>query len=188
MDVFTQVVSELGCTDRSFGLILSSSGLARSDFDQLFGGLEACFLETIDRALERYGPLIEHSYTSADRPLEAIGAALESLLELLDLNRALARLLFVQARSAGPQVQVRHARQQDELATVLARDVCEPGGGVASASLAAKAMVGATFEAIRSCLLPAKAPRLIELHGPLMSTVVAPCCSETFAKARSARL
>ncbi len=124
-------------------------------------------------SLQRYGPLTEHSYTSADGPLEAISAALESLLEPLASDRPLARLLFVQADSAGPQVQARHTRLYHKLAAVLARDLREPGGGVASSLLAAKAMVGAIFEAIRSRLLPASAPRLIELHGPLMSTVVA---------------
>ncbi len=74
-DLFTQVVSELRPSAHSLRLIPASFGLARSDFEEQFGGLEACFLEAIDRALQRYGPLIE------------------SLLELLDADRPLAAVL-----------------------------------------------------------------------------------------------
>ena len=174
LDLFTQVVSELGCSERSLALILSSSGLSRSDFEERFSGLDGCFLEVIDRALGLHGPLIAHSYTSAERRYDAIGAALESLLELLDAERPLVRLLFVQALSAGPQVKARRQHLLDQLAGVIAGDAFASCGSHAPSPLVGEAIVGAVFTVIRSRLLPAKRSKLIELHGPLMSGVVSP--------------
>jgi AcrR family transcriptional regulator/DNA-binding MarR family transcriptional regulator len=156
--------------------VTARAGVSRRTFYELFADRGECLLAAVEQA----------AGTAAQRAIAAIDprapwanrmrAGLHALLELLDEQPTLAHLCVVQATAAGPAVLARRA----ELLEVLAGTV---DGGRATAryqppALTAQGVVGGVLGVIRSRLLdPQSDPQptqLVELLGPLMSSIVLP--------------
>ena len=96
------------------------------------------------------------------------------LLEVLEGEPALRRLVFVEALGAGPRVLERRAEVLEQLAGVIdeGRAGMKQGGGLPP--LTAEGVVGGAFGVIHARLCQERPGSLIELLGPLMATIVLP--------------
>ena len=107
-----------------------------------------------------------------------VRAALTALLQTLDREPAVRRLVFVEALAAGPRVLARRASVLEGLAGVIdqGRVQCAGAGDVCDRTigLVAEGVVGATFGVIHARLLELRPGPLVGLLGSLMATIVLP--------------
>ena len=90
-----------------------------------------------------------------------IRAGLGALLEFLDSEPALCRLVFVEALGAGPRVLERRARVLGDLGSVIDRGRVGVKAGRVLPPLTAEGVVGAAFSVIHTRLLD-DGPRVAE--------------------------
>lgn len=177
LDAFAVVVAEQGYESASINQIVARAGVSRATFYEFFQSREECFLAAFDSAVERMGALLLHAYSSEATWRDGLRAGLAGLLELLDADPTVGRLLVVEALTAGPRILQRRTEVLEELAAVVdrgAKDV--PAALPPPPRLTAEAVVGGVFMVIHGRMFVdlADQPSLIELLGSLMSILVLP--------------
>jgi AcrR family transcriptional regulator/DNA-binding MarR family transcriptional regulator len=168
------LVGEGGYAGVSARSVSERAGVSNRTFYQAFSDREDCFLAAFDHAVDGLEIELRAAYESEDEWVAKIRAGLAALLETLDREPAVRRLVFVEALAAGPRVLARRASVQEQLAGAIdagRADVQAPVG--VPASMAA-AVVGATFGVIHGRLLEESTAPLSELLGALMATIVLP--------------
>jgi AcrR family transcriptional regulator len=167
-------IAELGYGGLTVSEVIARARISRRTFYEHFADREECFLAAMDLALARVAEPVLAGYRAHGAWRERIAAALSAALELFDEEPELARLLVVDALSAGPPTLERRAAVLDGLvravdagrATARGR---EPG------PLAAEAVVGAVLGVLHARLLAADPHEsLSALAGPLMNAIVLP--------------
>jgi AcrR family transcriptional regulator/DNA-binding MarR family transcriptional regulator len=152
--------------------------MSRRTFYELFSDREDCFLAAFDHALERATSVVVPAYEAQSGWRERVRAGLLALLEFLEEEPGLGRLLVVEALGAGPRALERRARVLDALIEIVDRGRVE--GRVEQEEqprLIAEGVVGAAFDVIHTRVLehdPGARGSLMELANPLMSMIVMP--------------
>ena len=160
-----------GATARS---ISERAGVSNRTFYEFFSDREDCFLAAFNYAVDglelelRAGWDLELGWTARVR------AALGALLEALDREPAVRRLVFVEALAAGPRVLARRARVLESLAGVVDQGRVNAKAPAMLSGLVAEGVVGATFGVIHARLLELRPEPLSELLNQLMATIVLP--------------
>ena len=98
-----EAVATNGYGRTSVKQIVSLAGVSRRAFYEQFANKQECFLATLDLIASRAMDQIAMSYRATEGPLEErLGSALEKFAEVVQGNPKGARLMLVDAPSAGP--------------------------------------------------------------------------------------
>ena len=191
---FVEVLAECGLEDASIGRVCARARVSRRTFYDLFCDREACFLAVVNSAVERISQGVLSAYAEEDRTLKRtapeahtrrthgkqaswrkrVRGALAALLELLDEDPALARVLLVETLKAGPVVLERRRRVFDELAATVEEGRVESKQGAGPPPLTGQSTVGGVISVLHARLLENDPTSLSELLNPLMSMIVHP--------------
>jgi len=171
---FTDILAENGLESATVGRICKRAGVSRRTFYDLFPDREACFLATIDETVERLSQSILDAYSHEDHWYERIRNAFAVLLESLDDDRVLARVLSLETLRAGPAVSMRRQELIDVLTRAVDEGRSESRKGAEPPALAAQSTVGGAISVIHARILEEDTRSLMELLNPLMSMIVHP--------------
>jgi AcrR family transcriptional regulator/DNA-binding MarR family transcriptional regulator len=182
------VASERGAANASVAHVVARAGVSRRTFYELFEDREACFLAAFDQAIEQAAATVLPAYEGQERALsktgwrERIRAGLATLLQFLESEPCLARLVIVEALGAGPLALEHRTRVLAALIAAVDAGKQETRGKQLP-PLAAEGVVGAVFAVVhaRVALAPASHAAagsgnspLPDLLGELMGVIVLP--------------
>jgi AcrR family transcriptional regulator/DNA-binding MarR family transcriptional regulator len=168
------VVGELGYEGLTARRVSERAGASNRTFYECFSDREDCFLAAFNHAVDgleremRAGWEAELGWTARVR------GGLTALLQALDPEPAVRRLVFVEALSAGPRVLARRARVLESLAGVVDQGRANGQAPAGLPGLTAEGVVGATFGVIHARLLELRPGSLVGLRGALMAGIVFP--------------
>jgi AcrR family transcriptional regulator/DNA-binding MarR family transcriptional regulator len=168
------LVYEQGYRGMTVRRVAERAGVSPKTFYVLFCDREDCFLAAFDYALDVLAVAVRPAYDAEREWVERVRAALAALLDILDREPALRRLVFVEALTAGPRVLERRAQMLDRLAGVLDGGRAGMKAPGALPALTAEGIVGATFGVIHARLSQQRPEPLSELLNALMATIVLP--------------
>jgi len=168
------LVSEGGARDLTVGMVAARAAVSRRTFYESFGDLEDCLLAAFDHALDVLAERVLPAYDAEREWAARIRAGLGVLLECLDAEPALRRLVFVEALSAGPRVLARRAQVLEELAVVVDGGRADDRAPEGVPVLVAEGVLGAVFGVIHARLLRRRPEPLVGLLGSLMAAIVLP--------------
>jgi AcrR family transcriptional regulator len=175
--------------------VVARSGVSRRTFYEIFEDREDCFLAAFDDAVGKIAAHVVPAYEGEDPWREKIRAGLTTLLEYLDYERGIGRLVIVETLAVGPRALERRRRV---LAQVIA--AVDDGRYQAKKSenpppLTAEGVVGAVLSVLHTrlveeepgrltaCPPPAMGgPRMGELVNPLMAMIVLPYLGSAAAR------
>jgi AcrR family transcriptional regulator/DNA-binding MarR family transcriptional regulator len=167
-----------GLTARS---VAERAGVSNRAFYECFSDREDCFLAAFNHALDGLELEVRAGWESELGWTARVRGSLAALLMVLDCEPAVARLVFMDALSAGPRVLARRAGVLESLAGVVDRGRVNAQAPALLPGLVAEAVVGATFGVIHSRLLDLRPAPLIGLLGQLIATIVLPYRGSTAA-------
>jgi AcrR family transcriptional regulator len=129
LDAATHVFAERGYNSTTVDDLVAASRIGVGSFYALFAGKEDCFLILLDRvvedARERVGSAAPEGAPWAVRA----SAGLRELLEIVAEEADRARIVLVEAPTAGPAGEARYARVTEEVAAVLREGRSADSGG-----------------------------------------------------------
>jgi AcrR family transcriptional regulator len=174
-----QVADAHGVANVTVANVVTRAGVSRRTFYELFSDCEDCLLAALEDAVARAAARVLPAYEAQQGAWRArIRAGLIALLELLDEQPHLARLLVVEWLAAGTRALERRRELLESLAGAIdeGRGVRSTGGGGSAVpQLTAEGIVGGVASVLHTRLLDAQAgERLVELANPLMATIVLP--------------
>jgi AcrR family transcriptional regulator len=176
-----EVVSEHGAASLTVTHIVARSGVSRRTFYELFEDSEDCFLAALDHAVTRIGRAVASAYEQPGPWRTRIRAALTVLLELLDDDPDVGRLLIVESLAAGPRALAYRERALGPVIAAVDEGRGEARRGDGAPPLTAASVVGGVLAVLHSHLL-AERPRVAELVSPLMSMIVLPYLGQAAAQ------
>jgi AcrR family transcriptional regulator len=179
LSAVTEIVAENGYGRMSVARITKRARVSRRTFYACFADTESCFLAALDAALARMTAIAGPPYEHERKWAKKIRAALASLLEFLEREPALARLVFVDSLSAGSRVLQRRSRALEELQAVLetGRPAGRPPKRAASVDpqhLTAEGVLGAVLAVLHARLVEEHPQSLVALLNPMMGMIVLP--------------
>jgi AcrR family transcriptional regulator len=176
LDAAFAVVSEDGYRRMTARRVSGRAGVSNKTFYDLFTDREDCFLAAFDHAVDEISAVVLPAYEGEGEGEWAAGirAGLGVLLEFLDGEPALRRLLFVEALGAGPRVLERRVQVLEVLQGAVDRGRAGVKTGRGLPALTAEGVVGAAFGVIHTRLLDGHAGPLVGLLNELMATIVLP--------------
>jgi AcrR family transcriptional regulator len=174
LDAAFAVVAEQGYRRMAARKVAERAGVSPKTFYDLFTDREDCFLAAFDQAVDELAAVARPAYEDEKEWATGVRAGLGALLDFLDRDPGLCRLVFVEALGAGPRVLERRAQILEQLESVID----EGRTGVKAAGdlppLTAAGIVGATFSVIHGQLVQQPPKPLSALLNALMATIVLP--------------
>jgi AcrR family transcriptional regulator/DNA-binding MarR family transcriptional regulator len=180
LGAMVDVVAERGASNVTVARVVARSGVSRRTFYELFEDREECFLAAFDDAIARIASEVVPAYEHPGPTQRAHGwrakirAALISLLEVLDDDPGMGRLVIVETLGAGPRALERRRRVLARIITIVDEGRLEARTGDGPPPLTAEGVVGGVFSVIHARMLAGDRRALLKLAGPLMSTIVLP--------------
>jgi AcrR family transcriptional regulator len=170
------VALERGLRREFMGRVAARAGVSREVLERALGGREECFVAVFDVTVDRVADVVLPAFEQSEGWRERIRAALAALLEYLDYEPGIARLLVVDALSAGPGVLERRREVLGVLGTALDQGRLEVKRAQEPPPLTAEGVLGAVLSVIYTRLSEEMEHpgSLYELVNPLMGLVVLP--------------
>ncbi len=185
------VAGERGAANASVAHVVSRAGVSRRTFYELFEDREACFLDAFDQAVAQASETVLPAYAGqAPRRSgtshrgghadwrERMRAGLAALLQFLDAEPGMARLVVVEALGAGPRALEHRARVLAALIAAVDEGRLEMSRGRPPKEpppLTAEGVVGAVFAVLHARIVQEGArSQLSALLGELMGVTVLP--------------
>jgi AcrR family transcriptional regulator len=174
LDAAFALVAEQGYRRMAARKVAERAGVSPKTFYDLFSDREDCFLAAFDHALEECAAVALPAFEGESDWVARIRAGLGALLDFLDREPELCRLVFIEALGAGPRVLERRAEILAQLERVIDGGRTGVKGAGELPPLTAAGVVGATFSVIHGQLLQQPPESLVGLLGALMATIVLP--------------
>jgi AcrR family transcriptional regulator/DNA-binding MarR family transcriptional regulator len=168
------LVGERGFEGVSARRVSERAGVSNRTFYEFFSDREDCFLAAFNHAVDGLEAVVRAAWESEREWTARVRGALGVLLETLDREPAVRRLVFVEALAAGPRVLARRGRVLEGLVIVIDEGRAGAKAPHGLPPLTAEGVVGATFGVIHARLLEPRPEPLIELLGGLTATIVLP--------------
>ena len=170
-----QACGEGGLRGLSVSWIVGRAGVSRRTFYELFADLEDCLLAAFEHSVARLSELVLPAFEAERRWRDRLRAALLALLEALDQDFTLARLVLVESLAAGPLVRERRQRALVPVVAAIHDGHREMKPGATQPSLViAEGLAGAVTGVLHTRLLRRDPEPLVRLANPLMSLIVLP--------------
>jgi AcrR family transcriptional regulator/DNA-binding MarR family transcriptional regulator len=174
LDAAFAVVSEDGYRRMTARRVSGRAGVSNKTFYDLFTDREDCFLAAFDHAVDELAAVVLPAWEAESEWAAGIRAGLGALLEFLDGEPALRRLVFVEALGAGPRVLERRARVLGVLEGAVDQGRAGVKAGRVLPALTGEGVVGAVFGVVHTRLLERRPESLTGLLNALMATIVLP--------------
>jgi AcrR family transcriptional regulator/DNA-binding MarR family transcriptional regulator len=172
------VAGERGAANASVAHVVSRAGVSRRTFYELFEDREACFLAAFDQAIAQAAETVLPAYEGHTRWRERVRAALAALLQFLDAEPGMARLVVVEALGAGPRALEHRARVLAALIAAVDEGRTEMGRTRPPKEpppLTPEGVVGAVFAVVHARIVQGtQRAQLSALLGELMGVIVLP--------------
>ncbi len=123
------VASERGGGNVTVAHVVARSGVSRRTFYEIFQGREDCFLAALDDAIARIAAEVVPAYRQPGPWRERIRAGLRALLEYVDYDPPVARLVVVESLAAGPGALERRRRLLAQIVAAVDEGRREAKGG-----------------------------------------------------------
>jgi AcrR family transcriptional regulator/DNA-binding MarR family transcriptional regulator len=175
-----EVTAERGIANVTIAHVVARSGVSRRTFYELFEDREGCFLAAFDEAVRRVAAVVVPVYEEPGAWQAKIRAALTVLLELLDRDAGVGRLLVVETLGAGPRALERRQNVLAQIFKVVDRGRAQAKKGHGPPPLAAEGVVGAVLSILHTRMVASPragtedSPPLVELTNALTSMIVLP--------------
>ncbi len=154
--------------------VVERAGVSRRTFYEVFEDCEDCLLAALQEGLRRASEHVIPAYRHGGRWSEKVRAGLSALLEFLDTEPVMGRLLIVGSLAAGPRAV---ESRRGVLACVIAaidEGRTESKTAKRPLRLTAEGVVGGVLSILHARLSAEDPGELLELTGPLMSMIVMP--------------
>jgi AcrR family transcriptional regulator/DNA-binding MarR family transcriptional regulator len=182
------VAAERGLAEATVAHIVARSGVSRRTFYEMFADREDCFLAALEQALAHVGEYVREVYDPARKWRERVRAALVALLEFIEEEPEMGRLLVVETLGGGPRVLERRRKLLVELTRVVDEGRAEARAGASLPPLTAEGVVGGALSVLHGRLVGRRRRgSLLELAGPLMGMIVLPYLGPAVAQRETAR-
>jgi AcrR family transcriptional regulator/DNA-binding MarR family transcriptional regulator len=186
------VVGERGVGNATVAHVVARSGVSRRTFYESFVDREDCFLAAFDDVIGKIAASVIPAYESQRKWTEKIRAALTVLLEFLEYDPGMGRLVIVDALGAGPRALEHRSRVLERIIMAVDEGRDELKRGEDPPPLAGEGVVGAVLSVIHTRMLSpggdaARSQPLIELTGALMGMIVLPYLGPAAARRELAR-
>ncbi len=168
-----EVAAERGAGNVTVAHVVARSGVSRRTFYELFTGREDCFLAAFDRGIEQIGARVAPAYERPGAWNERIRASLTVLLQFLDQEPGIGRLLVMETLGAGPAALERRQQVLGVLIAVVDLGRTESKSNGDPTPLTAEGVVGAVLSVVHTRMVE-RQQCLIELLNPLMGMIVLP--------------
>jgi AcrR family transcriptional regulator len=182
-----EVVAERGVANVSVTHVVARAGVSRRTFYEQFVNREDCVLAAFDDAVGLLAARVLAAYERAGTWRERIRAALLALLELLDEEPSIGRLLIVESLAAGPRVLERRGRALARAIAAIDEGRGDDRAGSAPVQFTAEGVVGAVLAVLHGRLTQRKPGRMTMLVNPLMSIIVLPYLGPATARRELSR-
>jgi AcrR family transcriptional regulator/DNA-binding MarR family transcriptional regulator len=195
-----EVCAQRGAAALTVSDIVAHAGVSRRTFYELFEDTEGCLLAALDDAFAAAAARVAEASRADARWQERIRAALAALLEFLDEQPELGRLLIVESLAAGPRALERRAQALATVVEAVDEGRAEARAGTTPAPLTAEGVVGGVLAVIHTRMTrgapgeppaaradAAAAPRMAALLNDLMSTIVLPYLGAAAARREAER-
>ncbi len=181
LTAMVEMVAEHGAANVTVAHVVKRSGVSRRTFYEIFVDREECFLAAFDDGIARVRECVLEAYRAEGRWRERVRAGLVALLEFLDQEQGLGRLLIVESLGAGPGALERRSQILPAAIAAVDAGVTE-GKAVEQPPLTAEGIVGGVLAVLHARLLDPGPDSLLELTGPLMSMIVRPYLGQAAAQ------
>ena len=179
------VVGEHGWEGMSVVRVTRRAGVSSKSLYKVLAGREDCFLGAFEDAIARLGRVAGEAYAREGDWAARLRGAVAALLEFLEYEPAIRRLVFIEAQDAGPRVAQARERMLQGLAAVIDEGRRESRRGRRLPPSAAREALDHALAVLERWLLE---PRLLrqtyllepqpvpmsELLGELVSVLVEP--------------
>jgi AcrR family transcriptional regulator len=164
LEAVIEVTARTGYADATVADVIAAAGVSRKTFYEHFADKEAAFLATYDVVSDRMiAALVAAGAAHAD-PAGRRTAQVELFLEILDRDRAVARVFMVDVQGAGPAALRRRAAVNQRFAETVFGDARVP-------ALRRDAVVGGVNQVVAAALLEPRPKSLKRLAAPLAAFV-----------------
>jgi AcrR family transcriptional regulator len=174
LSAMVEVASERGVVSATVSRVVARSGVSRRTFYEIFEDRDDCFLAAFDEAVQWIAAVVAPAYERERGWRERMRASLMALLEFLEVERGVGRLVIIQSLGAGPKALERRRRVLAQIITIVDRGRGTGKTGEGLPPLTAEGVVGGAFALIHSRLLADGDAPLVELLNPLMAMIVLP--------------
>jgi AcrR family transcriptional regulator len=173
VDAVPRVVAEHGYEATSVADIVKAAAVSRNAFYRNFGDKQECFAAAHEACHERLLAILEQPCDRGATVEERVETSLGAALDMLAAEPAVARLLFVEAPSAGEEIALRHHEWLRRYGTLLRSAVPQAAAKSSLAVEIDQVIVGGIASRIASELLQGRAAQLRVLTPHFVDYVLA---------------
>jgi AcrR family transcriptional regulator len=173
IDAVPRVVAERGYEAMSVADIVKAAAVSRNAFYKNFADKQECFAAAHDAGHERLFEVLTGSCDSAASVEERVQGALAAGLEAMAADPDMARMLFVEAPSAGEGIALAYHEWLRRYGTLLRMAAPEKPPQTIPAPEVEGVIVGGIASRVASELLHGRAKKLQDLGAPLVEYVLA---------------
>jgi AcrR family transcriptional regulator len=167
------VVAEHGYEATSVADIVKAAAVSRNAFYKNFSDKQECFATAHDAGHERLSEVLVEPCEEGAAIEERVERSLAAGLDALAADPDVARLLFVEAPSAGEEIALRYHEWLGRYGTLLRSVAPEMGPEAQPAPEVEGVIVGGIASRVASEVLNGRATKLPDLTAPLVEYVLA---------------
>lgn len=182
LGAIVELVCDRGARGLTVAMICGRAGLSRRTFYELYEDREACLLGAFEYEVEQAKRIVEQAVAGEARWGERVRRGLIALLSFFDSDPGAARLLVVEALSAGEQTLQARRLVLAQLVVIVDEGRVEAKHGREPPPLTAEGVVGAVSSVIHARILDRDRRPLTELTGALMAMIVQPYLGSAAAR------
>ncbi len=177
----SEVACEHGAANVTTALVVARAGVSRRTFYEIFTDTKDCFLAAFDDAIARATSHVLSAYNSSTGFRERNRSALAALLQFLDEEPTVGRVLVVESLGAGHEAIARRSRVLAQIVAAVDTGRFEKNANPEATPLTAEGVVGGLFAVIHTRLIDGSREPFIDLVNPLMGMIVLPYLGRTAA-------
>ena len=167
------VAAEHGYEAMSVADIVKAAAVSRNAFYKNFRDKQECVALAHELGHERLFDVLSASCYEGAKIEQRVGSSLEAALEVLAAEPALARLLFVEAPSAGDEIALRYHEWLQRYGTLLRSAAPDLPPEFAPAPEVEGVIVGGIASRVASEVLRGRGEKLQELAAPFVEYILA---------------
>jgi AcrR family transcriptional regulator len=171
-----EVCAERGAGNVTVAHVVDRAGVSRRTFYELYRDRDECFLDAFDDGVARASRYVLEAYDPDATWARRVRLALTGLLCFLDAERGVGRLLIVGSLGAGRDALEYRRRGIAQIIALVDEGRLQAKAGSELPPLTAEGIVGGVLSVLYSRLSVEDGEKgsLLQLTGPLMSTIVLP--------------
>lgn len=187
LSAVVQVARRTGYSGLTIREVIGAAGVSRKTFYELFEDKNEAFLAAYDHVVGRLAEGVTGATARGRTWPEQVSLGLETFLDRLASDPAVAHLCIVEVLAAGPPALTRRAAALEAFRTFLEPGYKHAPAGVEPPVLAAETVIGGVYEVIYGYVLQNRTEELPSAHADLLYIVLLPFLGLRRASAEAAR-